>query len=99
MRRRCYHFRRRRRGSSRGPEHAPEAAVRQRRHRPKDVRGKRKAGKSNGGTSEHDIGEIKVMGISYYLIKHFGLPLTYAYSTLRQSVAVIRHFGELFFAI
>jgi hypothetical protein len=27
------------------------------------------------------------MGISYYLIKHFGLPLTYAYATLRQSVA------------
>ena len=34
-----------------------------------------------------NIGEIKVMGISYYLIKHFGLPLTYAYATLRQSVA------------
>jgi hypothetical protein len=32
-------------------------------------------------------GEIKVMGIRYYLIKHFGLPLTYAYATLRQSVA------------
>jgi Cdc6-like AAA superfamily ATPase len=27
------------------------------------------------------------MGISYYLIKHFGLPLTYAYATLWQSVA------------
>ena len=29
------------------------------------------------------------MGISYsiYLIKHFGLPLTYAFATLRQSVA------------
>ena len=27
------------------------------------------------------------MGISYYLIKHFGLPLTYAYASLRQSVA------------
>ena len=27
------------------------------------------------------------MGIGYYLIKHFGLPLTYAYATLRQSVA------------
>jgi uncharacterized phage infection (PIP) family protein YhgE len=41
------------------------------------------------------------MGIGYYLIKHFGLPLTYAYATLRQSVAgqVIRHFGVLFFAI
>jgi hypothetical protein len=33
-----------------------------------------------------NIGEIKVMGISYYLIKHFGLPLSYAYATLRQSV-------------
>jgi hypothetical protein len=39
------------------------------------------------------------MGISYYLIKHFGLPLTYAYATLRQSVQVIRHFGVLFIAI
>ena len=27
------------------------------------------------------------MGISYYLIIIFGLPLTYAYATLRQSVA------------
>jgi hypothetical protein len=27
------------------------------------------------------------MGISYYLIKKFGLPLTYAYAMLRQSVA------------
>jgi hypothetical protein len=27
------------------------------------------------------------MGISYCLIKHFGLPLTYAYATFRQSVA------------
>ena len=27
------------------------------------------------------------MGISYYLIKHFGLPLTYSYATLRKSVA------------
>ncbi len=27
------------------------------------------------------------MGIRSYLIKHFGLPLTYAYATLRQSVA------------
>jgi hypothetical protein len=27
------------------------------------------------------------MGISYYLIKHFGLLLIYAYATLRQSVA------------
>ena len=35
----------------------------------------------------HDIGEIKVMGIRQYLIKHYGLPLTYAYATLRQSVA------------
>jgi hypothetical protein len=33
------------------------------------------------------IGEIKVTGISYNLIKHFGLPLPYAYATLRQSVA------------
>ncbi len=32
------------------------------------------------------------MGISYYLIKHFGLPLTYAYATLRQSVAGISTF-------
>jgi hypothetical protein len=35
----------------------------------------------------HDISEIRIMGISYYLIKHFGLPLTHAYATLRQSVA------------
>ena len=27
------------------------------------------------------------MGISYYLIKDFGVPLTYAYATPRQSVA------------
>ena len=27
------------------------------------------------------------MGFRQYLIKHFGLPLTYAYATLRQSVA------------
>jgi hypothetical protein len=27
------------------------------------------------------------MGISHYLIKHFGLPLTYAYATLQKSVA------------
>jgi hypothetical protein len=27
------------------------------------------------------------MGISYYLLIIFGLPLTYAYATLRQSVA------------
>jgi hypothetical protein len=30
-------------------------------------------------------------------MKHFGLPLTYAYATLRQSVQVICHFGVLFF--
>ncbi len=34
-----------------------------------------------------------------YLIKHFGLPLTYAYATLRQSVAGNSTFGVLFFAI
>jgi hypothetical protein len=27
------------------------------------------------------------MGISFYLIQHFGLPLTYAYAKLGQSVA------------
>jgi hypothetical protein len=28
------------------------------------------------------------MGISYYLIKHFGLPLTYAYAKLWQTSSV-----------
>jgi hypothetical protein len=45
--------------------------------------------------ANHDIGEIKVMGISE-VIKHFGLPLTYAYATLRQSVQVIRISGYCF---
>jgi hypothetical protein len=36
---------------------------------------------------------------SVMVIISFGLPLTYAYATLRQSVAGNRHFGVLFFAI
>ena len=37
------------------------------------------------------------MGISYYLIKHFGLPLTYVYATLRQSVAGNSPFRRIVF--
>ena len=37
------------------------------------------------------------MGISYYLIKHFGLPLTYAYATLGQSVAGNSQFWGIVF--
>jgi len=33
------------------------------------------------------------------ILKHFGLPLTYAYATLRQSVAGNSPFGELFVAM
>jgi hypothetical protein len=47
-------------------------------------------------TRGHDICEISIAGIGF-LIKniYFGLPLTYAYATLRQRVARNLHFGVI----
>jgi len=43
--------------------------------------------------------KLKLWELDSIFNKHFGLPLTYAYATLRQSVADNMPFGELFFAI
>ena len=40
--------------------------------------------------------KLKLWELVKYLIKHFGLPLTNAYATLRQSVQVIRISGYCF---
>jgi hypothetical protein len=56
-----------------------------------------------GVTIESKLGNTILVKLelweSVMVIISFGLPLTYAYATLRQSVAGNRHFGVLFFAI